>query len=78
MNRTTSCVHHWIIAAASPLGGASAEMPAQCRNCGAERVFHNTTSRPAFVPYGNAESGGDEYRFGTRSSRREEFRLSDQ
>ncbi len=76
MNRTTSCVHHWIIAAASSPGPTS-EMPAQCRNCGAERVFHNTTSRPAFVPYGSDQTS-DEYRFGTRSSRREEFRLSDQ
>ena len=78
MNRTTTCVHHWIIAPASAGAGATAEMPAACRNCGAERVFHNTTSRPQFIPYGNNEGSGDSYRFGTRSSRREEFRLSDQ
>lgn len=78
MPRSANCVHHWIIAAASTFGGPTAEMPARCRNCGAERVFRNTTSRPQFIPYGNAEAVSDGYRFGTRSSRREEFRLSDQ
>ena len=78
MDRSMGCVHHWVIATASTVGGPAVEMPARCRNCGAERVFHNTTSRLPFIPYGNGELPAESYRFGTRSSRREEFRLSDQ